>query len=84
MESDPFFSHDGMMWRLRLEPGDWSVANSSGLRKNAIARPTNSKIQLQAIATPEERRLGRIDRVVDLQFSAQGARGKVNVVKKAE
>ena len=58
IQTESFISHDGMMWRIRLE----SPKMISG---------TSAKLQLIAMPTPEERKSGIINRTVDFHFSIQ-------------
>lgn len=46
VQSGIFESTDGMMWRLRFKPGEWPNGNKY--------QPSNSKIALFAIPSPEE------------------------------
>lgn len=66
IQTESFISHDGMMWRFRLEPP-----------KN-VSKAT-AKLQLIAMPTPEERETGIIDRTVDFNLSIQSSTKKVQI-----
>jgi hypothetical protein len=47
-----------MMWRLRLEPGEWPNAKKTS--------PTNSKLALFAIPSPLEKQQGEMKRNISV------------------
>jgi hypothetical protein len=63
VQSGLFESTDGMMWRLRFEPGEWP----NGKKQS----PTNSKIVLFAIPSPKEIHEESMDRNVAVSFRLQ-------------
>jgi hypothetical protein len=58
IQTESFISHDGMMWRIRLE-------------SPKMISKTSAKFQLIAMPTPEERESGIINRTVDFHLSMQ-------------